>query len=138
MIVSLILISAVPLSILTSLELSITRNPGIIQYRSHGWLRECAKWDSIHQRFLVSTMFDAGIAAIDIGKVQMEEKVMLRETDMAGNASLGITIDEDRRQIIVVFADVVGHKHSAVAAYDLDTWERNYITHLRGVGNLPN
>lgn len=79
-------------------------------------------------------MFDAGIAAVDISKVGMEEMVMLREADMAGNASLGITVDEDRRQVVVVFADVIGHKHSAVAAYDLDTWERNYLTHLSGTG----
>lgn len=62
----------------------------------------------------------------------LEELTVLKETELAGNASLGMTIDRSRNRILVVNADVIGNRYSALVAYDLSTWKRLFFTQLSG------
>lgn len=51
------------------------------------------------------------------------------------NSSLGIVIDRPRNRLLVAIADVLGNKYSALAAYDLTTWNRQFLTQLGGPGD---
>ncbi|OAY76300.1 hypothetical protein ACMD2_11695 [Ananas comosus] len=127
----LIVASAVAVALIASLELSPA-----VAYSSRGWLRECAKWDAPARRFLVSTFFGSGVAEIAVdGAAAPEEREVVAEPDVAGNASVGIAVDRARRRLLVVFADVLGHRHGAVAAYDLESWARLFLTRLSGPGD---
>ncbi|XP_008813377.1 uncharacterized protein LOC103724030 [Phoenix dactylifera] len=130
----LILISAVPLALIASLE----RSPSI-RYHSRGWLRECAKWDALGRRFLVSTLFDGVVAEIPVPEAAeagpLEERTVVADGDVAGNASLGIAVDRARRRLLVVYADARRFRFSAVAAYDLDSWDRLFLARLSGPGD---
>lgn len=131
--VLLILMTAVPIALIASLE----RSPSI-KYHSRGWIRECAKWDALGRRFFVSTFFDGGVAEIPVPDAaedgDLEERTVIADGDVAGNASLGIAVDRARRRLLVVYADVWRYRFSAVAAYDLDSWDRLFLTRLGGPG----
>ncbi|KAJ4957086.1 hypothetical protein NE237_013869 [Protea cynaroides] len=132
------LVSAIPLALVISLERRIKSDSyrDNYEYHSLGWFREGNKWDDLNRRFLVSS-FDGGISQILLphdhtpGTVLLEQSV-LREDDVAGNATLGIVIDHPRNRLLVAIADVLGNRFSAVAAYDLTTWNRLFLTHLSG------
>ncbi|KAL7172020.1 hypothetical protein ACSBR2_031668 [Camellia fascicularis] len=129
--VVLFVISAVPIGVLISLE---TAKPAshVYHYHSSGWLRECAKWDDLNRRFLVA-LFEGGVAEIrvpDEDPKPLEEVPVIREAELAGNASLGIVIDRPRNRLMVVFADAFGNRYGALAAYDLTTWDRLFLTQL--------
>ncbi|KAK1294839.1 hypothetical protein QJS10_CPA16g01651 [Acorus calamus] len=140
--VVLLLISAVPLSILISLELSTSTSA--YPYRSRGWLRECAKWDDLGRRFLITTYSDGGLAQIRVPPESegedappFEEEVVLRDADVAGNTSLGLAIDRVRGRVLVVYADPNRFHHGALAAYRVDTWDRIFLTWLALPGDEP-
>lgn len=57
---------------------------------------------------------------------------MVKDADLTGNASLGISVDRPRNRLLVAVADVFGNRFSALAAYDLDTWNRLFLTQLNG------
>ncbi|KAL6978272.1 hypothetical protein U1Q18_019941 [Sarracenia purpurea var. burkii] len=129
----LFLISAVPIAFLISLE---TAKPAthVYQYHSAGWLRESGKWDDLNRRFLVS-LFEGGIGQIQVPEnhspaTVLEEVPVVRDADLAGNGSLGLVIDRPRNRLLVAIADVFGNRYSALAAYDLTTWDRLFLTHL--------
>ncbi|XP_042512296.1 uncharacterized protein LOC122087283 [Macadamia integrifolia] len=130
------LITAVPLAFVISLERRIRSEGFCYEYHSLGWLRESSKWDDLNRRFLVSS-FNGGLAQIPIpqdhtsGTVLLEEAVV-RDDEVSGNATLGIVIDRPRNRILVAIADVVGNRYGAVAAYDLNTWKRLFLTQLNG------
>lgn len=97
-------------------------------------MRECTKWDSDNNRFLVSH-FEGGIGEIGLSGGEglvLEEKTVVKDADLAGNASLGFTIDRHRNRILVAVADVLMNKYSALAAYDLTTWNRLFLAKLSG------
>ncbi|XP_072998192.1 uncharacterized protein [Typha latifolia] len=125
-----LLISAIPVALIVSLELT---SPAFA-YRSGGWLRECVKWDPVTSRFFVSTFFGGGVAEIaePRGTAVAEERVVLKDPDVAGNSSLGIAVDQVRRRLLVVYADALGFRYSAVAAYDMESWVRIFLTRLSG------
>ncbi|EEF47265.1 uncharacterized protein LOC8267341 [Ricinus communis] len=131
----LFILSALPIAIIISLELSEPSTP-VFHYHSSGFLRECAKWDDLNRRFLVSFL-DGGIGEIRVpvdyspGTV-LEEVTVVKDADLAGNSSVGFVVDRPRNRLVVVNADVIGNKYSAVAAYDLSTWERLFLTQLSG------
>lgn len=131
----LLVISAVPIAYLISLE---TAKPTshVYHYHSTGWLREGGKWDDLNRRFLVSFM-EGGVGQIRVpddhssGTI-LEEVRVITDVDLKGNASLGILVDPARNRLLVAIADVFGNRYGALAAYDLTTWDRLFLTQLSG------
>ncbi|KAK9281902.1 hypothetical protein L1049_004810 [Liquidambar formosana] len=134
----LLLISAVPIAFIISLE---TAKPTthVYHYLSTGWLRECSKWDHLNRRFLVSFL-EGGVGQIHVPdnhspETELQEIPLVKDADLAGNASLGLVVDEPRNRVLVVIADVIGNRYSALAAYDLSTWKRLFLSQLSGPGD---
>ncbi|KAI4326428.1 hypothetical protein MLD38_031744 [Melastoma candidum] len=128
-----LLATAVPFAYLVSLELSPSPTP-VFHYRGSGFLRECAKWDSAGRRFLVSFL-EGGVGQVVVPKEgefagELDETTVVKDADLAGNASLGLAVDAGRNRLLVAVADVIGNKYSAVAGYDLSTWRRVFLTPL--------
>lgn len=132
----LFLLTAIPIGIIISLERT-QPSTHVYHYHSKGFFRECAKWDSDNHRF-INSFFEGGIGQISVPEKEspegtvLEEVTVLKETELAGNASLGMTIDQSRNRIFVVNADVKGSRYSALVAYDLSTWKRLFLTQLSG------
>ncbi|XP_019160218.1 PREDICTED: uncharacterized protein LOC109156814 [Ipomoea nil] len=132
------IVSVIPLAVIVHLETAGRPSTHVIQYHSTGWLRECAKWDDQGRRFLV-TFFEGGVGQIPVpldhdgsaGSV-LQETPLVKEVDLSGNASLGLAIDRRRNRVLVAVADVFGNRYSALAAYDLSTWKRIFLTKLSG------
>ncbi|GAV83617.1 hypothetical protein CFOL_v3_27063 [Cephalotus follicularis] len=133
----LFIVSAIPTAYLIFLELSIPATH-VYHYHSSGLFRECAKWDHLNRRFLVSYM-DGGVGQVTVphdyspGSV-LREVTVVKEPDLIGNGSLGIAVDHLRNRLLVVFADIMGNRYGALAAYDLSTWHRLFLTQLSGPG----
>lgn len=68
----------------------------------------------------------------------LEEIPVLKDTNVAGNSSLGITIDTPRNRLLVAVGDVFGNRYGGLAAYDLNSWDRLFLTHLTRPGTLLN
>lgn len=66
----------------------------------------------------------------------LEEVPVVKDVDLAGNASLGIAIDRPRNRLLAVYADPLGNRYGALAAYDLSTWKRLFLTQLSGPSKL--
>ncbi|GFQ01564.1 hypothetical protein PHJA_002300300 [Phtheirospermum japonicum] len=134
----LIVLSAVPIAYIIHSETS-ERATHAFAYHSGGWLRECAKWDDLNRRFLVS-FFEGGVGVVPVQEDQSGTDVVLDEIQVVGhagfgrNSTLGLAVDRPRNRVLVVIADVMGSKYSAVAAYDLSTWDRLFLTQLSGPG----
>ncbi|GAA0175474.1 hypothetical protein LIER_28641 [Lithospermum erythrorhizon] len=130
----LLLLSAIPIGYIIHLETQ--KSTTNISYHSNGWMRECTKWDSDNNRFLVS-FFEGGLGEISLSENEshLEEKIVVKDVDLSGNATLGLAIDRQRNRVVVVVADALGNKYSSVVAYDLTTWERLFLTKLSGPGN---
>lgn len=132
----LFLLTAIPIGIIISLERT-QPSTHVYHYHSKGFFRECAKWDSDNHRF-INSFFEGGIGQISVPEKEseagtlFEEATVLKETELAGNASLGMTIDRSRNRILVVNADIRGNRYSALVAYDLSTWKRLFLTQLSG------
>ncbi|KAF5178040.1 Calcium-dependent phosphotriesterase superfamily protein, partial [Thalictrum thalictroides] len=133
----LFIISAVPIGFIISLERSIHQSTtDVYKYHSNGWLRECIKWDDLDRRFIVS-YFEGGVGQIPVPEnytpgTVLEEETVIKDNDLAGNGSLGLVIDRVRNRVLIVNADVLGNLYSALAAYDLNTWNRLFLTQLSG------
>ncbi|CAN6561573.1 unnamed protein product [Malus baccata var. baccata] len=129
-----LLLSAVPIAYLISLEVAKPATH-VYHYHSTSWFRECAKWDDLNRRFLVS-FIDGGIGQVTVPNddpdAVLVEVPVVKHVDLAGNASLGLLIDRPRNRLLVATADVKGNLYSALAAYDLSTWERVFLTQLSG------
>ncbi|CAH9081484.1 unnamed protein product [Cuscuta europaea] len=130
------IVSAVPVAIILHLETAGKPSTHTIQYRSTGWLRECAKWDEEGRRFIV-TFFGGGVGQIAVPLDDGDSSVLLetpvvKDADLYGNASLGLAIDRHRNRLLVAVSDVFGNRYSALAAYDLSTWNRLFVTQLGG------
>ncbi|CAJ2629035.1 unnamed protein product [Trifolium pratense] len=136
-----VLLTSIPIGIIISLERTQSQTH-VYHYHTNGggWFRECAKWDSDNNRFIIS-FFEGGIGQISVPEKKelqetvLEEEIIVKETELAGNASLGLTIDRSRNRILVVNADVLGNRYSGVVAYDLSTWKRLFLTKLSGYGD---
>ncbi|XP_041018309.1 uncharacterized protein LOC121260489 [Juglans microcarpa x Juglans regia] len=135
----LFLISAIPIAYLISLEIA-RPSTHVYNYHSAGWFRECAKWDDLNRRFLVSFL-EGGVGQLSVpeeldGKsaetVILHEVPVVKEVDLAGNGSFGLVVDRPRNRLLVAIADAIGNRYGAVAAYDLSTWNRLFLTHLSG------
>lgn len=128
---ALLVVSAIPIGYLIHLETCV-RESHVYEYRSPGWMRECSKWDHQNNRFIVS-FFDGGMGVVPMAaSLDLEEIAVVKEADLAGNASLGFSIDRPRNRVLVAIADVFGNRYSALAAYDLTTWNRLFLTRLAG------
>ncbi|XP_071726643.1 uncharacterized protein [Rutidosis leptorrhynchoides] len=130
----LILVSAIPIAIIISLE-SSTPSTHYYQFHSTGWFRESSKWDQVNRRFIVSFTDTGGLGVVHVPDDHntndvLEEIVVVTNTDAVGNGTCGLFIDRPRNRVVVAIADVFGNKYSAVAAYDLDSWKRLYFTQL--------
>ncbi|XP_015891696.3 uncharacterized protein LOC107426110 [Ziziphus jujuba] len=131
----LFLFSAIPIAFLISLELA-KPTTHVYHYHSNGWLHECAKWDNLHRRFIVSSL-GGGVGQISVPEVHsretiLEEVEVIKDLDLAGNASLGLLIDTSRNRLLLVTADLLGNRYGALSAYDLSTWKRLFLTQLSG------
>ncbi|GLU16758.1 hypothetical protein SLE2022_331730 [Rubroshorea leprosula] len=131
----LFIVSAIPVAYIISLELAKPPTH-VYHYHSNGFLRECAKWDDSGRRFLVS-FFEGGVGEIRVPDGQspdtvLDEIVVVKDADLTGNSSLGISIDLPRNRVLVAVADVLRNQYSALAAYDLSTWKRLFLTQLSG------
>lgn len=137
---SLLLFSAIPIGILITLE-RVPPSTHVYQYHSNSWLRECATWDDLNRRFIVSYM-EGGVGEVKVyddvnvnhGGIILDEITTVKDADLAGNASLGITIDRPRNRLLVVVSDLIGNRYSGLAAYDLSSWNRLFLTHLTQPG----
>lgn len=67
--------------------------------------------------------------------VVLEEIPVVSNVGFGKNSSLGFVVDRQRNRVVVVIADVFGNKYSAVAAYDLTTWDQLFHTQLSGPGD---
>lgn len=135
------LLSAVPIAYLISVEVAPPATH-VFHYHSSGFLRECAKWDESNRRFLVSFL-EGGIATVGVPEdyasgAVLDEVVVVKDGDLAGNASLGLSVDLPRNRLLVAVADVFGNRYSALAAYDLTTWQRLFLTKLNGPSKSTN
>ncbi|KAK9685006.1 hypothetical protein RND81_10G249200 [Saponaria officinalis] len=131
--ITLLLISAIPIGILIALERA-PPSTHVYEYHSNSWFRECAKWDDVNRHFIVSYI-EGGVGVINVpheGDVVYDEITAVKDADLAGNASLGITIDRPRNRVLVAVADAIGNRYSALAAYDLSSWQRLFLAHLSG------
>ncbi|XP_047979399.1 uncharacterized protein LOC125221320 [Salvia hispanica] len=130
----LLLLSAIPLAYIIHSETS-HRAAHVYAYASKSWLRECAKWDHLNRRFIVS-YFEGGVGVVPLnghGDASiLEEITVVGDAAFGNNSSLGIVIDRPRNRLLVAIADVQGNKYSAVAAYDLTTWNLLFHTKLAG------
>ncbi|XP_050204005.1 uncharacterized protein LOC126654014 [Mercurialis annua] len=129
--------SALPIAYIYYLEISPPAVPThVFQYHSSGFLRECAKWDDLNRRFIVSFL-EGGIGEIRVpddysSDTVLEEITVVKDVDLAGNSTVGFVVDRPRNRLVVVSADVIGNKYSALSAYDLTTWKRVFLTQLSG------
>ncbi|CAH8306940.1 unnamed protein product [Eruca vesicaria subsp. sativa] len=129
-----LVISAVPIAYLIVLERAAP-STHVFSYHSSGFFRECAKWDNVGRRFLVSFMDGGGIGEVvprDSDNDVLDEVTLVKDIDLAGNASLGIVIDHDRNRVLVAVADLFGNLYSALASYELSTWRRIFLAELSG------
>ncbi|KAF4370076.1 hypothetical protein CsatB_005901 [Cannabis sativa] len=128
-------LSAIPIAYLVSLELATPATP-VFFYRGPGWFRECAKWDDHHRRFLISSFAGAvsQLTAPDDHSPEtvLSEVPLIKDADVAGNATLGLVIDRPRNRLLVVAADLMGNRYAALLAYDLTTLNRLFHTQLSG------
>ncbi|XP_010507895.1 PREDICTED: uncharacterized protein LOC104784556 [Camelina sativa] len=128
-------ISAVPIAYLVSLERAVP-STHVISYHSSGFLRECAKWDDVGRRFLVSYMDGGGgigelvVPSNSDSEDVLEELTLVKDLDLSGNSSNGFIIDRHRNRLLLAVADLLGNRFSALVAYDLSTWRRLFLTVL--------
>lgn len=102
---------------------------GGVSYTGDGWLHECAKWDAEGGRFLASTFFGGGVAEVRAG--EGEERVVVADHDAAGRVALGLAVDAPRRRLLLVYCDRPPRfGYAALAAYDLGSWRRLFLTRL--------
>jgi len=66
----------------------------------------------------------------DSANTVLEEVTLVKDADLAGNASLGLLVDRPRNRCLVAVSDVIRNRYNALAAYDLSTWKRLFLTHL--------
>lgn len=66
----------------------------------------------------------------------LKEVTVVKDPDLTGNSSLGIVVDRPRNRLLVAISDVLGNNYNALAAYDLSTWDRLFLTKLGGSGTL--
>lgn len=129
------LISAVPVAFIISLELAKPATH-VYHYHSANHVCETAKWDEVGRRFFLSFL-DGGVGQVSVPDdyspgTLLEEVKVIEEIDVAGNSSMGIIIDRPRNRLVVAFSDVLGFKYNAIAAYDLSTWKRLFLTQISG------
>ncbi|KAK4848599.1 hypothetical protein QYF36_014980 [Acer negundo] len=134
----LLLISAVPVAYIISLERAEPATQ-VYHYHSSGFFRECAKWDDSNRRFLVSYL-EGGFGQVSVPEdyspgTVLEELTLVKDVDLAGNMSAGIVVDKPRNRLLVAVAQLIGNKYSGLAAYDLSTWKRLFLTHLSGAND---
>ncbi|GLT71892.1 hypothetical protein SLA2020_438770 [Shorea laevis] len=130
----LFLLSAVPIAYLISLELA-TPSTHVYHYHSSGWFRESVKWDDLHRRFLVSFL-EGGVGQVsvpdhDSAETVLEEVTVVKDVDLAGNASLGILVDRPRNRCLRLFlTHLVGpsDEKSFVDDIAVDTEGNAYVT----------
>ncbi|KAF3436545.1 hypothetical protein FNV43_RR23637 [Rhamnella rubrinervis] len=120
------------MAFLISLELAKPATH-VYHYHSAGWLRECAKWDDLHRRFIVSFM-GGGVGQISVPEdhspeTVLEEVQVINDVDLTGNASLGLVID---RSGIGSFWHVVGCDEKSFADdVAVDAEGNAYVTDFR-------
>ncbi|EOA27455.1 hypothetical protein CARUB_v10023593mg [Capsella rubella] len=129
-----LLVSAIPLAYLISLERAVP-STHVISYHSSGFLRECAKWDDVGRRFLVSYMDGGGgigqlVPCTSDSDDALGELTLVKDADLAGNSSNGFVIDRHRNRLLLAVGDLLGNRFSALVAYDLSTWRRIFLTVL--------
>ncbi|CAL9237279.1 unnamed protein product [Arabidopsis halleri] len=128
-----LILSAVPIAYLISLERAVP-STHVISYHSSGFLRECAKWDDVGRRFLVSYMDGGGgigeLVPTKYSDDVLEEVTLVKDADLAGNSSNGFVIDRHRNRLLLAVGDLIGNRYSALVAYDLSTWRRLFLTVL--------
>lgn len=135
----LVLLIAIPIGIIISLERTQPQTH-VYHYHSNGWFRECAKWDSDNHRFITS-FFEGGVGQITVSKEKdslsvLKEVKLVEETELIGNASLGLTIDRSRNRVLVVNAEVLRNRYGSLVAYDLTSWKRLFLTQLSSPSKL--
>ncbi|GAB4830580.1 hypothetical protein Ancab_020346 [Ancistrocladus abbreviatus] len=135
----LFVMSAVPIAFIIAVERS-TPSTHVYQIRSLGWVRECVKWDDLNRRFLASQMEGGAVGEIKVpdhysssssgGVDILEEVTVVKYGGGMRNASLGMVVDEQRNRLLVAVADLLGNRHSWLAAYDLSSWNPLFLTQL--------
>jgi hypothetical protein len=86
----------------------------------------------LSEKFLVSTFFGGGLA--EVSPIGGEERVVVQDPAVAGNMSIGISIDRIRKRALVVYSDAIRYRYGAIGAYQLGTWDRLFLTQLTRPG----
>lgn len=108
--------------------------PDLISIASPGLYPEGIEWDAAHERFLVSSLTQGGIF-----EVRADGEPVRFITDEQIPSSVGIQIDAAHNRLLVVssdtrlFLDPTLPSFAALAAYDLETGERLFLTDLAAV-----
>ncbi|KAK9704777.1 hypothetical protein RND81_07G010100 [Saponaria officinalis] len=131
---TLFLMSAIPIGVIISLE-RVSPSTHVYQYHSNSWFRECAAWDHPNRRFIVSYL-EGGLGVLNLGDDSEDgvlvEKTVVKDDDLAGNATVGVHIDHSRNRLLVTVGDMRNNHYSGLASYDLTSWTRLFLAHLSG------
>jgi len=106
--------------------------PFEIVIEAPGIMPEGVDWDEAGSRFLITSLTDGAIRSIDdAGSVE----IFAQDQDIT--TSVGLEVDELHNRLLVAVADrnvfSGGAGRAALAAYDLITHERLFLTELGGV-----
>ncbi len=106
--------------------------PFEIVVETPGIMPEGIDWDEAQSRFLITSLTDGAIRSVDdAGSVE----IFAQNEDIA--ASVGLEVDEAHNRLLVAVADSSafsgGAGRAALAAYDLVTGERLFLTELGDV-----
>ena len=91
---------------------------------------EGVEYDRINRRFLVSSVTQGTIGAVD---AQGNYEAFIEDDDFG--ASIGIEVDEARQRLLVCVADPSTAGIAALGSYDLRTGKRQFFTDLIAVAN---
>jgi len=108
-----------------------TEVPDVILIEQPALYPEGIEYDAVNDRFLVGSLSQGGIGEVTGSGAPT---ALISDTDVP--SSVGIQIDAERNRLLVVssdtrlFLDPTLPSHAALAAYDLETSERLFLTDL--------
>uniref|UniRef100_A0A0E0BB18 SMP-30/Gluconolactonase/LRE-like region domain-containing protein n=1 Tax=Oryza glumipatula TaxID=40148 RepID=A0A0E0BB18_9ORYZ len=98
---------------------------GGVSYVGDGWLHECAKTLTGGACSCPTSLAPACPSSAPKRKGT--------DPDVAGRVALGLTVDAPRGRLLIVYTDRIPRfGYSAVAAYELTSWRRLFLTRLDG------
>jgi len=108
-------------------------SPRSFKFRALNLFPESFDWDPAHRRVLLGSAAHGTIWALNPKNGSIQEFV--RDDQLAGKVAFGgLIVDRGRNRVVVAVQDVVTWRFGALAAFDLDTGRRLFLTRLDDVG----